>query len=582
MPRKRDAVLPPGERPLDGPQTTGRGYRNLSEPRHGIVRDDDVPITVRDGVRLLADVFRPDTDGMFPVLVSASCYPRQLQDLGAPMGFVEAGASDFFVARGYVHVIANLRGTGGSDGTFTWFDQTERNDLYDLVEWAASQPWSDGRVGMIGIGYFAMTQLEAAVEHPPHLETIFAVDATADLYDLVWHHGLLNETYVSSWLTAVGVATGPHAGLWRGKARAALRKGVAAQKDRSRLDQLNGVATLAAFRSFMQPRYESDPWDHLRVAACVEHPRRDGFWDERNLIPRLADVDIPVYLGAEWDHAPLHLAGTFAAWRALAHNPRVRVGVLGAYGVTWPWESLHVEALAWFDHWLKDADTGITDGPPIRFWLGGEEGWRTTSAWPPPEATSRELALRWDALLDPVEGSAGTRDYLCVTDGFRPGPDVNPSFLPSHLQWESPALPADLDVVGDIELRLDASLSTADGGWLVTLLDVAEDGRARTITAGWLRATLRTVDEAASRYGAPVLPCRDAVAVAPNELVSYRIPLVPNAFRFVAGHRIGLVLTSDDRAPSAPTILGFRHQPAAPASRASVHSSSRLILPVLA
>jgi predicted acyl esterase len=135
--------------------------------------------------------------------------------------------------------------------------------------------------------------------------------------------------------------------------------------------------------------------------------------------------------------------------------------------------------------------------------------------------------------------------------------------------------------VGDIELRLDASLSTTDGGWLVTLLDVAEDGRARTITAGWLRASLRTVDDAASRYGAPVLPCRDAVAVAPDELVSYRIPLVPNAFRFVAGHRIGLVLTSDDRAPSAPTILGFRHQPIEPASRVSVRSSSRLILPVL-
>src|SRR5882724_11020345 len=182
MPRKSDAGLPPGERPLDGPQTTGRGYRNLSEPRHPIARDDDVPITTRDGVRLLADVFRPDTDGMFPVLVSASCYPRQLQDLGAPMGFIEAGASDFFVSRGYVHVIANLRGTGGSDGTFTWFDQTERNDLHDIVEWAASQSWSDGRIGMVGAGYFGMTALEAAAERPPHLETIFAVDATVDLY----------------------------------------------------------------------------------------------------------------------------------------------------------------------------------------------------------------------------------------------------------------------------------------------------------------------------------------------------------------------------------------------------------------
>ena len=91
------------------------------------------------------------------------------------MGFIEAGATDFWVPRGYVHVIANLRGTGGSGGTFGFFDGQERHDMYDLVEWAAAQPWCDGNVGMIGISYFAMTQLEAAVERPPHLKAIFPV-----------------------------------------------------------------------------------------------------------------------------------------------------------------------------------------------------------------------------------------------------------------------------------------------------------------------------------------------------------------------------------------------------------------------
>src|SRR5438270_4101457 len=103
-----------GQRQLNGPQATGRDYRNLSAPDHGMTRDDDVPVPMRDGVRLLADVIRPDAPGRFPVLVAASPYPRQIQDLGAPLGFIEAGASDFFVPRGYVHVIANLRGTGGS------------------------------------------------------------------------------------------------------------------------------------------------------------------------------------------------------------------------------------------------------------------------------------------------------------------------------------------------------------------------------------------------------------------------------------------------------------------------------------
>jgi X-Pro dipeptidyl-peptidase (S15 family) len=186
------AGIEPGQRQLNGPQTTGRDYRNLSEPEYEMMREVDLAVPTRDGTILQADVYRPVAEGQFPVLIAASVYPRQIQDIGAPMGFIEAGASDFFVPRGYVHVIANVRGTGGSGGTYTLFDQTEREDLYDLVEWAAAQPWSDGNVGMIGISYFAMTQLEAASERPPHLKAIFPLEVSTDLYQTVWHNGLLN------------------------------------------------------------------------------------------------------------------------------------------------------------------------------------------------------------------------------------------------------------------------------------------------------------------------------------------------------------------------------------------------------
>jgi putative CocE/NonD family hydrolase len=157
-----------GQRQLNGPQTTGRAYRNLSQPAYEMAREDDVAVPMRDGVTLLADIYRPAAEGRFPVLVAASPYPRQIQNIGAPLGFVEAGASDFFVPRGYVHLIANNRGTGGSGGTFGFFDGQERRDMHDLVEWAAQQSWCDGNVGMTGISYFAGTQMEAAVERPPH------------------------------------------------------------------------------------------------------------------------------------------------------------------------------------------------------------------------------------------------------------------------------------------------------------------------------------------------------------------------------------------------------------------------------
>ncbi|EUA87002.1 X-Pro dipeptidyl-peptidase family protein [Mycobacterium ulcerans str. Harvey] len=103
-----------GERQLNGPQTTGREYANLSEPQYNTMRENNAAIPVRDGTVLLADVHRPDAQGRFPALIAASPYPRQIQDLGAPMGFIEAGVTDFWVPRGYVHVIANVRGTGGS------------------------------------------------------------------------------------------------------------------------------------------------------------------------------------------------------------------------------------------------------------------------------------------------------------------------------------------------------------------------------------------------------------------------------------------------------------------------------------
>jgi predicted acyl esterase len=128
------------ERPADPPGVTIATSANRSITP---AVDNNVAIGMRDGTALMADVHRPDSDVRVPALIAASPYPRQIQDLGAPMGFVEAGATDFWVPRGYAHVIANLRGIGGSGGTFGFFDAQERRDMHDLVEWVAAQPWCD-------------------------------------------------------------------------------------------------------------------------------------------------------------------------------------------------------------------------------------------------------------------------------------------------------------------------------------------------------------------------------------------------------------------------------------------------------
>jgi predicted acyl esterase len=152
---------------------------------------------------------------------------------------------------------------------------------------------------------------------------------------------------------------------------------------------------------------------------------------------------------------------------------------------------------------------------------------------------------------------------------------------PSILTWTSEPLTSALDVVGDIALRLVAATTAIDTAWIVTLQNVAPDGAVEDVTAGWLRASLRQVDESASVDGAPVLPCRKAQAVPIGEYVGYRIPLVPNACRFNAGHRIRLTLSSDDQDPATPAIMNFRHASVGASCFNTVRSSSRLLLPVI-
>jgi uncharacterized protein len=565
---------------LNGPQTTGREYTNLSESRYGTRRDDNVEIAMRDGVSLLADVHRPDADGRYPALIAASPYPRQIQDLGAPMGFIEAGNTPFWVSRGYTHVIANLRGTGGSGGTFGFFDAQERRDMYDLVEWVAAQPWCDGNVGMIGISYFAMTQLEAAVERPPHLKAIFPVAVTADLYDAATHHGLLSSSFVTPFLSMAGLTSSRSDEFWRSLPVELARKVLSTPPLHRKFATMNGEASLTILRQMLKLPHDPHPWDDLWLDIAVKHPTRDQWWDERDLTPLLERIDIPVYLGCDWENVPLHLPSTFTAWNALAEHPNVRVALLGQYGLTWPWESLHTEALAWFDHWLKGHDTGIMAGQAIRYVLPGTDEWHTADQWPPTGTTLGEWALCADGTLAVDEGKPGAREYMVLGAGLA---RAKPSAIdpPAMLSWTSAPLTGAVDIVGEIELRLVAAATAADTAWLVALQHVASDGTVSDVTAGWLRASLREVDEKASRPGAPVLSCRTATAVPIGEDVEYRIPLVPNARHFAKGDRIRLTLASDDQNPDVPAIMNFRHASVGTSSLNTVRSSSRLLLPAL-
>ena len=405
--------IEPGQRRLNNIQTTGRKYRNVTEPSYEIDRTNDVGIETRDGTTLLADVYRPMADAKFPALVSFSCYPRQIQDLGAPVGFIEAGATDFFVPRGYAQVIANARGTGGSEGTWSMFDKQEWQDIADVIEWAAAQPWCDGTVGMLGISYFACAQLAAAVEHPEHLKAIFAPVVTENLYDIVWHHGVQSSSFLSAWMSAVGVMASKTDKLWDSRKLDLARHVLNTPAIHKKMANFNGEAIVAVLKNVIRTPAAQEPFGRLWQEACVEHPTYDEFWAERDTTAGLAGVDIPVYLGCDWDNVPMHLPATFTTWRALHTQPqcpdghgrrrRVLLAVGGhalrGVGLVRPPPQGHRHR-----HHGRRSDPLLPARAPMS---GGPRtvGRRPTVRW-------SEFALRADGSLSRDEGETGSRSYL--------------------------------------------------------------------------------------------------------------------------------------------------------------------------
>lgn len=549
-----------GERVLNGPQTSGRTYRNLSQPTYEIddsLRNQRVP--VHGAVELLADVYLPSGSSRAPALFSASPYPRQIQNSGAPLGFVEAGATDFFVSRGYAHVIVNVRGTGGSGGSYDLFGPDERKDMGELVEWIAAQPWCDGNVGGVGVSAFAMSSLEAAIEAPPHLKAIFAPLASVDVYELYYHGGVMNTTFDIAWVRSVAKLSNLDDAMLRGAAVGLVESILRNPKLHAKFAHFNGEAALGALKLTMSGTLHP-PFSDLAMACSVLHQVKDDFWQARDMTPGLANVRVPVYLGSDWQNVPVHLPSTFTIFNALPADVPKRMTLLPEYGFTWPWESLHVEALAWFDHWLRGIDTGIMEGPPVRYVIPGETGdpWREASAWPPTDGTTLTWCLRTDEMLGEDPGPVGESAYTYVAASLAPLIETHATML----AWSTPPLEAELRLAGPLELSLDASTTGGDVAFLAMLQDVAPDGTATDITMGYRRAA---ISDDYTKF--------DAVPAGKTQ--RYAMKLVDNARCFAPGHRVRLLVRSDDTTGPAP-MMGFHHAQIGVSSRIGIASSSRL------
>jgi uncharacterized protein len=476
-----------------------------SQPRYASLSDYESMIPLRDGVKLAADVIRPHAGGLkFPALVTTSVYTRQLQRSVIALGQNEAGISEFWVPRGYAHVVVDVRGSNDSEGEYDLFGAQEQQDLYDVIEWVAEQPWCDGNVGMSGVSYMGRTQLFAAEQQPPHLKAIFPYDASCDFYRDACFHGGIATNFTTHWTSFV----------------------------------MNLNMTSA--RSPKVDRLK----DKLEIMYSHKYPFDGAFYQERSAWPRLSKIEIPSYFGCGWYMNELHLKGAFDGYNGTGAIPkRMMVGPR-----PWPlrpWAGYHYEMLRWYDHWLRGMDTRVMEGAPIQLYIHGEDIWRAEKEWPLARTQWRELYLggsgagREGTLAD-AAGAERTRRLefdAGSTEAWHGEP---------RLTYRSEPMTQALEITGPLALYLRASSTGTDTDWLVFLADEAPDGKVRELSKGWLRASHRTVDPAKSTPAVPYHPHSGAEPLTPGEVYEFAIEIWPTCNVFKPGHRIRLEIANSD------------------------------------
>ncbi|MGH2945402.1 MAG: CocE/NonD family hydrolase [Solirubrobacteraceae bacterium] len=516
-----------------------------SEPIYEMALDRDVEADMRDGVKLRVDVYRPDAPGEFPALLSMDPYCKDMEDLvhlGRELGCmnvefaaVEAGDHEFWARRGYAHVIADVRGTGKSEGSYhNLTSPQEARDGYDLVEWIAAQPWCDGNVGMIGISYLAFVQYLVAAERPPHLRAIFPQDGWGDLYRDIMYHGGIPGIFCFVMDQIIPTTNGIPVS----------RELYGEEEMRRRAEELKRDVASSIPRNATAYKVLSLPDTHPIAFDIVLH-REDGpFYRDRSPAAHMHRIEVPTYLASEMHAYPvtMHLPGVSWGWERIPAPKKVAFRPCREGGLDRPFHELHDEILRWYDHWLKGIDTGMMDEPAVKIWVRGAEGWRYADEWPLTSAVDwKRLYLREGGRMTWEAPPGGTEEPDRM-DYEPPLPVViNPTPLsdpPPSLAYATEPFEHDTDVIGPLAADLHASLTGEDGDFLVAVKDVDAAGGEFILTRGWLRASHRALDEERSKPYKPYHPHTRPEPVESGEVFELAIEIQPIANRFKAGHRL--------------------------------------------
>jgi len=513
----------------------------------GIRVDRDVAVPMRDGVVLRANVFRPDTPERLPALLHRT-----------PYGKAEGGQDEFLRA-GYVVISQDTRGRYASDGEFRVFSETDTGDAedgYDTVEWAAEQPWCNGKVGTFGGSYCAWTQYELAKLRPPHLVAMSAMSIPTELTDVDWPGAFKPARRVRWWLTTIGPDLRRRSGLGPPHTPAEAQK-IWLELEQGRMLSLVPWSRLTDY--LPAPLAE-------QVARWLDRPNRRCWQFEQ----AHADIEAPNLDFTGWyDHCCS--IGQFVGMQANARTETARDHTKIVIG---PWNHCNLgrrkqglfdfgpnaEAplgpmqIRWFDYWLKGIDNGVAQEPPVRYFVMGSQQWKSADTWPPTglDEIQLHLASKGDAHAADASGALvdQPQEHPCpdsyTHDPFDPVPTLwDPSCFYNvcdrrrldHrgdiLRYRTPPLERDIEVVGRPEVVLYAASSAPDADFFVRLADDDPDGTAMEVCYGMVRARHR------GGFDTEEL-------LAPGEVTEFRVRMGMTACRFRKGHRIRLEVCSSD------------------------------------
>jgi hypothetical protein len=516
------------------------------ETRHALLLDRDVDVPMRDGARLKADLIRPDAAGKFPAILNLGPYqkdkvwvtPDTLEEAPNDLMNWETVNPAWWVPQGYACVRVDGRGSGKSPGQCEPWSLQEAIDFYDAIEWAAAQPWCNGKIGLNGISYYAINQWFVANLQPPSLAAIIPWEGFADIYrDALYHGGLLN-VFMTNWVTA-------HA-----------------------LHHMLGRAS----------RQQPDGWQvntmHLWLRNNLDSGALAGSqaqWDR---------ITVPMLSVGNWTGFGLHLRGnTEAFMRAASKHKKLRIHT-GSHVHPFYTEEGRRDQLRFFDHWLKGVDNGIMDEPPVKLAIrkGRDEiEWRHEHEWP--LARTQWTKLYFDlsapedaALVERNPATASSRTYQSFNLGTMGSTSAASSQVMGGgikpgmgLALQTPPLPADLEVTGPLMANIWVSSATEDMDLFLTLrnfdadgnevMETGQQGAPVPVAKGWLRVSHRELDSDLSLPYRPYHRHRRRLYLKPGEIVEVQVEIWPTSMVFRKGHRIRLDVQPRDGAGSA----GYLH-----------------------